>query len=291
MYSEFEYLTPTSWEEAAASLEDGTSAVLAGGTDLLTRVNARLRTPPARLVSLRALPAAPAVSHAGAELVVEARALLDQVLSDEAVRMKFAALAEACAHIGSPQTRNRATLVGNLCSASSAADACPASLCFSPLVRVQTEGGLREMPLSELFAGPRQTSLGAKELVREVVFRQPPPRTGSAYRRVGSREVCDCATVVVAVALSLDEAGGIAQAAIGLGSVAPMPLRATEAEELLRGKTLDADLAAYAAELAARATTPITDIRGSADYRRQVVQSVLPAVLRTAHCRAQRTCS
>ena len=147
------------------------------------------------------------------------------------------------------------------------------------------------MPLSELFAGPRQTSLGAKELVREVVFRQPPPRTGSAYRRVGSREVCDCATVVVAVAISLDEAGGIAQAAIGLGSVAPMPLRATEAEELLRGKTLDADLAAYAAELAARATTPITDIRGSADYRRQVVQSVLPAVLRTAHCRAQRTCS
>jgi len=103
--------------------------------------------------------------------------------------------------------------------------------------------------------------------------------------------VCDCATVVVAVALSLDEAGGIAQAAIGLGSVAPTPIRATEAEELLLGKVLDADLAAQAAEVAARATAPITDIRGSADYRREVVQSVLPAVLRTAHCRARGACS
>ena len=290
MYHDYEYLTPTSWEEAAALLEDG-AAVVAGGTDLITRVNAGLEKKPCRLVSLRCLPSNGAISESGGAVVIGAKALLDEVIANQAVTDKFIALAEACTHIGGPQTRNRGTLVGNLCSASSAADACPASLCFSAQVRVQGESGVREMPLTDLFAGPRQTSLGPKELVKEVVFPEPPPRTGSAYRRVGTRRVCDCATVVAAAAISLDESGAIAQAAIGLGSVAPTPIRVPEAEALLAGKTLNDDLAAEAAAAAAEATQPISDIRGTAEYRREVVKSILPCVLKTAYCRAKGTCA
>lgn len=285
-----EVLSPTSWSEAALLLQESpeTSAVLAGGTDLMSRIRGGKVSPaPRRLVSLRAIPSMGTIWRADdGSLHLHARTTLAQIAADPAVRETYPALHEACASIGSPQIRARATLVGNVCGASPAADGAVAALCFSGTAEVVDDHSAFDVPLVSFFTGPRRTCLKPGQIVRALRFPPPSPRSGSAFRRVSTRQAMDCAAVILAASVALDATGRIESAEIALGSVAPTPIRATEAETRLLGQAPLAAGFAEAARIASATCEPISDIRASAEYRRKVVCRVLPLVLQQAVERA-----
>jgi carbon-monoxide dehydrogenase medium subunit len=168
------------------------------------------------------------------------------------------------------QTRNRATVVGNLCNASPAADTAPALLAYGAQVKLASLQGERSLPLTDFFVGPGRTALQDNELVAEVLLPAPTPQTGGAFFR-RTRTAMDIAVVCVAVVLRL--ANGTCQdAGIALGSVGPTPLRATRAEQALRGQTLTDRLLDEASRLAAEEARPIDDVRSTAEYRREMVR-------------------
>ena len=202
--------------------------------------------------------------------------------SDSGASAGTRVLAEACRTVGGPQVRARGTIGGNIANASPAADAAVALLALDSFAVVESAaGGLRrEVPLAEFFVGPGKTTLGPDELVTEVAFRSPTAGARSAYFKAGQREALAIAIVSVAVVHEPD-AGTVR---IAMGSVAPVPVRAVAAEELFArewepGKVDDAFVDAVAAE-AARAASPIDDIRASARYRTVLTEVLARRALR-----------
>jgi len=161
--------------------------------------------------------------------------------------------------------RNRATIVGNVCRASPSADTLPPLIADGAQVTIHGGSGERRVGLEDFFTGPGKTVLKPDELVTEIRVPAPEPRTGKVYIKHGRRKAMELATVGVAVSLSENEIR------IVLGAVAPTPIRARRAEALLRGKTLNDELIEKAAEAAASESRPISNVRASAEYRREMV--------------------
>ena len=280
----FEVVAVTSLEEAARALAayDGDARVIAGGTDVVVQYRDR-RIAPGLVVSLHKIPGLDQIRVNGVQVNGEARlgplVTATQVARHPVIRERYPALAEGAATVGAWLIQNRATLAGNLCNASPAADTTPAMLAHFARVRLLGPAGEREVPLDQFFAGPGRTIRQKGEILTDIVLPPVEPRSSSAYYKLSPRGAMDIAIVGVAVYLALDEAGQvIREIGIGLGAVAPTPLRSRRAEEILRGQPIDDALIDEAARAARAEARPISDVRGSAEYRSDLIETLVRRV-------------
>ena len=288
----FEYFAPHTLQEAVALLHElgEHSRPLAGGTDLIVQMKeAATRFPyPSCVVSLTRIPELNRIEFSESEgLRIGAGVTMIDVTESPIIRQRFQALAEGAGVVGSIQTMNMATLGGNLCNAAPSADTAPPLLAFEAQAVIVGPDGRRLLPLDQFFLGPGHTALAPGELLAEVRVPAPSPGAGSAYRRHTPRKQMDIAVAGVAAALMLGADGRIGKARVALGAVAPTPIRARQAESLLEGQPPSADLFQRAGEAAAGEASPISDLRGSAEFRRHLVQVLTARMLGLAAQRAK----
>ena len=269
--SNLRYEAPETVEDAVRLLADadGDAMPLAGGTDLLVQ----LRTDfvrPGVIVDLKRIPALMDVSVNGEEIRVGAAVSGVTLGKDEAVKAAWPGVVEALELIGSTQIQGRASLGGNLCNGSPAADSVPALIAAGAVCEIAGPAGTRSAPVEDVITGPGQLSLGQGEIVVSLVMPKPPPRSGDAYLRFIPRTEMDIAVVGAGVALTLDEAGVCTHARLGLGAVAPTPLLVEDGAKALIGTRVDDDALANLAAAASAACNPIDDKRGTIEYRVKV---------------------
>jgi carbon-monoxide dehydrogenase medium subunit len=274
----FDYLEPRTLDEAIALLSRHGPGlnVLAGGTDLLVEIKEQIRAP-GHVMSLRRLPGLDRVAFdEKAGLRIGALVTTRDLELHPVLQKHYPSLVQALRELGSIQVRNRATLAGNICRASPSADTLPPLIADGASITM-VGSSKRTMLLEDFFTGPGKTRLKPDELVTEILVPPPPPRTGKHYIKHGRRKAMELATVGVAVCLTLDKGVRIC-----LGAVAPTPIRARKAEEIFL-KTGSPDEAAEAAMLESR---PISNVRGSAAYRKEMVRVLTRRALEEALRRA-----
>ena len=284
----FEYLEPTRIQEAVAILSryGNEAKVLAGGTDLLPQLKERTLKP-RFVVNIKRLGFEKIAVIPGNGVRIGALTTLHAIEVSPFLKERYSALAEAAHLLGSPQVRNLATLGGNLCNAAPSAETASPLLSLSASARVVGPQGERVLPLDSFFTGPGATVLKEDDLLTEIILPGSPPRMKSVYLKHCPRGSMDIAVVGVAATLVLSSEGGrIERCLIGLGAVAPTPIRAKGTEELLQGRKPTEHLVKEAAEKAAAESDPISNIRGTADYRRQMVKVLTTRALLTALERA-----
>jgi carbon-monoxide dehydrogenase medium subunit len=283
----FEYFEPRTLPEAAELLArvPGKASLLAGGTDLLVEIKEHLRQPE-YVVNLKRIPGLDGLDYDPAHgLRIGALATARAVETCAEIARHYAGLATAVKELGSIQVRNRATVVGNLCRASPSADTAPPLLADEARIRIFGPQGERVLPLEEFFTGPGKTVLALGEIVVSLSLPSPLPHTGKVYIKHGRRKAMELATVGVAVSMTL--AGSRCQAVrIVLGAVAPTPIRARAAEALLQGAVIDETVIQAAALAAMDEARPISDVRSSAGYRREMVKIQTARALRSAYEKA-----
>ncbi len=284
----FTYLEPASVDEALTLLAAHGPQVrlLAGGTDLMVLLR-RHKIAPTCLIDVGRLPGLNTLATASGEIVIGAGVCHRQIEASPLFRGALRALPEACATVGSVQIRNVATVAGNLCNASPAADTPPVLLTFGARVRLASAAGVRELPLEEFFLGYRSTALQAGELLTEIRLPAPPPRTGSRFEKLGRRRAMEISIACVAATVTLAADDRLSSVRIGLGSVAPTSLRARQAEALLQGQRLSDELLAAAGGAAAAECAPIDDLRATGEYRRLVVATLVERAVASAARRAR----
>lgn len=266
----FEYCRPSTVAEACALLAAPGAVALAGGTDLLVHWRAGRRAA-ARVVSLRGLPELAGIHVApDGHARIGARTDLQALIEHPGVRERFPVLRRAARVMGSPAVRQLATVGGNCCNASPAADLAPPLLALDAAAEIVGPGRVRTMPLRDFFTGPGATVLAPGELLAAVTLPARAGRWHTAYQRLDVRRAMDIALASVAASLRM-EGGRVVEARIALGAVAPVPLRATAAESALVHRTLDEAALAAAAQAAMAQARPITDLRATAEYRRAMV--------------------
>ena len=279
----FEFFEPTTLAEASRLFAAEHAQLLAGGTDLVIGMKALTETPQS-VISLQKIAGLAGITRDGGGVSIGAMTKVRDIeLSDE-IQNGYTALAEGAAEIGSIQIRNLATVGGNIAHASPAADTVAALLALDAQVDIASADGERSVPIDTFFTGPGQTVLRAGELITR--FRLPNLASGSHYIKHKIREVMDLAFIGVAAAVEMAN-GTITGARIGLAAVAPTPIRAREAEALLAGKSLTDALLAEAGEAAAAACSPISDLRCSAEHRREMVDVLTRRTVQEAVARAQ----
>jgi carbon-monoxide dehydrogenase medium subunit len=227
---------------------------------------------PGVIVDLKKIRALRGIKANRKGLTIKAVTLMDEITSSPLVKRRYNIIAKAAAAVGSIQTRNRATLGGNLCNASPAADTAAPLIALSARACITSSRREREVPLEEFFLGPGITCLQPNELLKEIFVPSPAGRSGSSFQRC-TRTAMDIALVNCAVFLSLvPRRGIIGDIRIALGAVAPTPVRAQSAEDFLKGKNPDKDAIEEAADRAVSSASPIDDVRSSASYRREMVR-------------------
>lgn len=279
----FEFFEPTTLAEASRLFAQEHAQLLAGGTDLVIGMKA-LTEVPQSVISLQKIAGLTGIARDAGGVSIGAMTKVRDIEVSEEIQNGYTALAEGAAEIGSIQIRNLATLGGNIAHASPAADTVAALLALDAQVDIASADGERSVPINALFTGPGQTVLTAGEIITQ--FRLPSPASGSHYIKHKIREVMDLAFIGVAAAVDMDD-GTITGARIGLAAVAPTPIRAPEAEALLAGNSLTDALLAEAGEAAAAACSPISDLRCSAEHRREMVDVLTRRTVQEAVARAQ----
>lgn len=268
----FEYSQPATLDEAAALLRrSGQGArLLAGGTDLLVEIKEQIRHP-GHVIDVKRIPGLSHLRFDPADgLRCGALVTVREIETSPVVQDKYRALHAAARELGSIQVRNRATLVGNVCRASPSADTLPPLIADGASLSMHGPAGTREVKMETFFTGPGRTLLEGDEIVTEIRIPPPAPLTGKAYIKHGRRRAMELATVGVAVSLTRQD-DVVQEVRIVLGAVAPTPIRARHAEALLRGQRFGERLVEAAAMAAMNESRPISDVRASADYRRQMV--------------------
>lgn len=277
---------PETLEDAVGFLavHAGTAAPIAGGTDVL--IDTRMgRIDPEWLVDLSPLGELAGIAYNGDALRIGALTRVRALELDPELARRATAVVEAARVLGSVQIRTMATLGGNLCHATPSAELPPALLVHDGVAEVTGPEGSRELPLAELFAGPGETTLAPVELLTAVRATPSTPNGGSCYLRQTVRWSMDLAGVGVAASVEA-EAGVARNARVALGAVAPVPMLALGAAEAVTGTSMTPDALEEAGTLAAAACSPITDARGTAEYRREVVAVLVARALRIAWLRA-----
>ena len=272
---QFAHLKPNTMKEACSLLSqhDGKARVIAGGTDLVVRMKQKLMTPD-YLVDITYIPGLDKIEYDGKSgLKIGALCTHSQIESSLLVREKFGVLAQAIHTIGSVQVRNLGTIGGNLCHAAPSADSAPTLIGLDAKVRISGLAGERMLELQDFFKGPGKTALKPDEILIGVEVPNPPPHSTAVYLKQSPRKAMDLAVVGVAVVLRLTAAdSACADIRIALGAVAPTPIRAKRAEEIVQDKKLNEDLISEAARVASEEAKPISDVRGSEEYRKEIVE-------------------
>lgn len=280
MLPEFDFLRPKTLPEALSMLA-GDVMPIAGGTNVIADLRAEKHHPRA-LVDLSRLAELRGIRRDGlgrGHIAIGGGTTITELLREPLIAQHAAALVQAARVFANPLIRNRATVGGNLVDASPAADTAPPLLALDAEVELTSAAGTRRVPLADFFTGVRATVRRPDELLTAIRWPLPTPHTHTAFYKLGLRKADAISVVSVAVAVTFDNVGRCAQARIALGAVAPRPLRAPAAEAVLLGEKLTPAVIGEAARLAGEAASPISDIRGSAAYRRQVTEVVVRRLL------------
>jgi aerobic carbon-monoxide dehydrogenase medium subunit len=277
----FEYVAPTTLDEALAVLEEhGDEAkVLAGGQSLIPLLKLRFAAPRV-VVDINEISGLDHLEEQGGSLHIGTLVRHKACERSELLRTRYRALGDAAPMISDPIVRNRGTVGGSLAHADPQGDWGSVMLATRAEIVARSNDNTRTIPIDEFFEGPFTTVLEPTEILTEVRIPDPGARSGGTYLKL-ERKVGDFASVGVAVHVSFAN-GSVGQAGIALTGVGPMNLRAEAAEEALAGHTLDDDAIAEAARLAAEAARPRTDIRGTEEYKRNVVRVFTERGLRKA---------
>lgn len=264
----FDYFKPRSLEEALRLKETTPDAwFIAGGTDLLVKIkDNEIQT--SALISLRSIQE---LSGAEVNKITRIGALttINDLIKNPTLCENFPLLVDAAKQLGSTQIRNTATIGGNLCNCSPAADTALPLLVLDAKVRLQGIQDSREMPLSEFFMGPGESCLSSDEIMTDILLEPSLPGAKAVFLKIG-RVKMDLAIASVALLLEM-EGERCRKVRIAAGSVAPVPLRLSKVEELLEGEPVSKELVAEAQKIASDVAAPITDIRASEEYRRHIV--------------------
>ncbi|MFQ5614723.1 MAG: FAD binding domain-containing protein [Anaerolineae bacterium] len=272
---DFVYHSPGTLAEAitllAEAAADGRRVYpLAGGTDLVPQMKEGLRAPGA-VVNLKRISGLNGISRDEAGLRLGPLVTATDLMESAVIREHYPVLAEAAATMAGVQICNMATVGGNLCNASPAADLAPPLIALRAVAQIAGPSGTRSVALDEFFTGPGQTALAPDELLTEITVPASAAGAAAVYLKHAPRQAMEIAVVGVGAAL-WQEDGTCDDVRLVLGAVAPIPLRARRAEDSLRGGPLDDEAIAAAARLAAEEARPIDDLRGSAWYRRRMVE-------------------
>ncbi len=268
---ELRYEAPDTLDAAVALLAgaSGEARVLAGGTDLLVQLRADL-IEPQLVVDVKKISELRTISAEDGGFRIGAAVTGAELGEHAEVGKAWPGVVEAVELIGSTQIQGRATIGGNLCNASPAADSVPALVAAGAVVSVAGPDGRREVPVEEIATGPGETSLAKGAIVVSILLPARPPRSGDAYLRFIPRTEMDIAVVGAGISLGLDEGGICTAARVALGAVAERVLLVPEAAEALIGTAVDEAALARLAEVASAACRPIDDKRGTKEYRVKV---------------------
>lgn len=286
----FEYHEPSTLEEALQLLSElgGNAKVLAGGTDLLVRMKQKIDKP-SHIISIARVPGLDAVVQRNSHGVTVGPAATAGVLSrHELLRDRFTPLALAAGRLGAPMIRNRATIGGNLVNGRPAADLSPACMVLNATLKLKSASREREVSVNEFFRGPGDAAIEPNELMVAINMETPPPWSGGAYIKLGARKTLEISMVNVAALITLlSPDGPISDARIALGAVAPTPVRAYAAEEFLIGQQPSEELFQKAGEVGVGLCSPITDHRGTMEYRCMMIEVLVKRCLNQALERAR----
>lgn len=282
----FDYHKATSLEDALQKGSASQGAVyLAGGTDVLVLIKqGHIR--PQQVIDIKGIPKMEGIDISEDECSIGALTTIRTVENSQAVHEKLPILAQAASRLGSTQVRNRATIGGNLCNAAPSAETAPALLTLDAQVEIFGKTGTRVLSLVDFFHGPGLTALTHEEILTRVKIPLSPNRQGAVYYKLTTRRAMDVAFIGVVVLLELDGDKRIHKARIALGAVAPTPIRVPGAEKTLEGTDMSDEVIHAAAELAAQACQPISDVRASAEYRKEMVHNLCKRGLETAYHQA-----
>jgi aerobic carbon-monoxide dehydrogenase medium subunit len=261
--------------------------VMAGGTDLLVDLKGG-RLEAEHVVSLRRIAGMSGIERPGdGGARIGALTTIAELEASPLLTGPYSIIREAAREMASPQIRNMATIGGNVAGAVPCADLPPALGVLDAMVELWSLDGTRHVELPALFTGPRATVRREDEILGAITVPLPPPRFGAAYARFALRDGNAIAVASVAASITLDEDGTIASARMMLGAVAPTPKPVPTIEAVLCGCSLDERTIEQAAHEAMAAAQPITDLRGSAEYRRELIGVLARRALATAHERAE----
>jgi CO/xanthine dehydrogenase FAD-binding subunit len=281
----FEYFAPHTVDEAVALLASGPARALAGGTDLLPRLENRL-VRAETLVDLKRIPELRSIGcDATTGLTIGATVRLAEILDVPEVQRCCPAMVEAVSQTATVQIRNMGTIAGNVCNGSPCADSVPVLIARGARLALRSPRGERILPVGDFFKGPGVTALAHDELLVRIHVPPPPPDTGFAFAKLPARTHVDVSAVNVGVMVARKD-GACGEARIVLGAVGPVPLRAQKAEARLAGATLGAKVIEEVGQLAASETQPIDDVRASAAYRRAMAAVLVRRALVVAATRA-----
>jgi len=274
------YFAPGSLSEAISLYAAHPQAILlGGGTDVLVNA-AHGKITLETLIDLKRLRELSYISEGGKNVEIGSMATISDVGESSIIQERYPFLQAAALKLGSWQIRNMATVGGNLCNAAPSAELATPLLAAKAAVAIVGPDGERRMALSDFFRGPGKTALGQDEIMKKIVL--PPLENGVSwiYMRHQLRRSMDISIVNMTVLLRLHN-NMVSDAAIYLGAVAPMPMKAAETEKKITGRQLDDQIIEAASETAAAEAKPITDVRAGADYRRQMVKVYLKRALMT----------
>lgn len=266
--SRLRYVAPTTVQAAVALLAEasGAARVLAGGTDLLVQLRSG-RSRPDVIVDIKRIPDLIGIREADGGFVIGAATPCAVIGEHRALMEAWPGVVEAARLIGSTQVQGRASLAGNLCNASPAADSVPAMIAARATCLVAGPNGYREVSVEAIPTGPGRTSLARGELIVEFHLPRRPPRSGDAYLRFIPRTEMDIAVAGAAVNVTLDPSGLCMEARVVLSAVAPTAILVPDADAALVGRRLDEEALRRLDAAARRASQPIDDKRGTVDFR------------------------
>lgn len=271
---DFDYQAPRTVAEAVTLLSSGNgdAKLLCGGTDILVQLREGLRQ--AKLViDVKKIPELMRLENSPKTgLILGAAVPCYRIYGDATIADGYAGLADSARIIGGWQIQSRASIGGNVCNGSPAADSIPVLIAYNAVCKIVGPGGERKVPIAEFFTGPGKTVLGRGEILVALELPPQPAKSGGRYLRFIPRNEMDIAVVGVGAWVQLDAAGKtIVAGRIGLGAVAPTPLFAQEATQFLAGKPTSEETFKQAGELAKKIAKPISDMRAPAEYRTHLV--------------------
>jgi CO/xanthine dehydrogenase FAD-binding subunit len=272
-------------EDALAALGSGARPV-AGGTDLVVGARQGKAPLPEAIVAIDRIGTLGGIVGVDGGLRLGALASHEEIVANDVIRERFTALADASAIVGSHATRAQGTIGGNVMNASPAMDTGGPLLCFGATATLRSERGERTVPLADLWTGPGKTVAEPSELLVAIDLPAPEPMTGSAYVRLEYRRQMEIAVVGATAVVTLD-AGSVTNARVAITALSPTITRVPEAEAALTGSAGGEEAVPAAARAAAAGSSPITDVRASADYRSAMAEVIARRAIRAALARAR----
>lgn len=279
MLPEFDLKIPTTLSEALFYVKENPAAVpIAGGTNLVVDMRSRRKTPPV-VVDIGRLAELTGIFIENGSVRIGAAVTISQILESRLLGEKCPLIQQAAAVFANPLIRNRATIGGNLADSSPAADMAPPLLALDAMVGIVSDHGMRKISMVDFYQGLRRTAIQEHELLYALWIPIMESSRRSGFYKIGLRRADAIAVVSAAVSIQLSGTGLIESTRLAFGSVAPTPYRAFAAENFMLGKKITSSVVHDAGCLAAEAANPISDLRGSEDYRRKMVSVLTEKLL------------